>query len=75
MKVTYDPKYNISYIKLAEYTEKVETVKISDEVNIDLSPDGKIYGIELLNANELMKQNGELVFLNEGTGEETKIAI
>ena len=24
---------------------------------------------------EIMKQNGELVFLNEGTGEETKIAI
>ncbi|MGC8555381.1 MAG: DUF2283 domain-containing protein [Candidatus Acidulodesulfobacterium sp.] len=75
MKVTYDPKYNISYIKLAESSEKVETIKISDEVNIDLSPDGKIYGIELLNANELMKQDGELVFLNEGTGEETKIAI
>ena len=75
MKVTYDPKYNISYIKLAEPTEEVETVKISDEVNIDVSPDGKIYGIELLNANELLKQNGELVFLNEATGEETKIAI
>ena len=75
MKVTYDPKYNISYIKLAESTEEVETVKISDEVNIDVSPDGKIYGIELLNANELLKQNGELVFLNEATGEETKIAI
>ncbi len=75
MKVTYDPKYNISYIKLAESTGEVETVKISDEVNIDVSPDGKIYGIELLNANELLKQNGELVFLNEATGEETKIAI
>jgi uncharacterized protein YuzE len=75
MKVTYDPKYNISYIKLAESSEKVETIKISDEVNIDLSPDGKIYGIELLNANELMKQNEELIFLNEGTDEETKIAI
>ncbi len=75
MKVTYDPKYNISYIKLAESSEKVETIKISDEVNIDLSPDGKIYGIELLNANELMKQNEEFVFLNEDTGEEIKIAI
>ena len=62
MKVIYDPKYNISYIKIAESTEEVETVKISDEVNIDVSPDGKIYGIELLNANELLKQNGELVF-------------
>ena len=75
MKVTYDPKYNISYIKLAESTDKVETIKISDEVNIDLSSDGKIYGIELLNANELMKQNEEFVFLNEDTGEEIKIAI
>ena len=27
MKVTYDPKYNISYIKLAESTDKVETIK------------------------------------------------
>ena len=62
MKVAYDPKYNISYIKIAESTEEVETVKISDEFNIDVSPDGKIYGIELLNANELLKQNGELVF-------------
>ena len=62
MKAAYDPKYNISYIKLSESTEEVETIKISDEVNIDVSPDGKIYGIELLNANELLKQNGELVF-------------
>ena len=75
MKAAYDPKYNISYIKLFESTEEVETIKISEEVNIDVSPDGKIYGIELLNANELLKQNGELVFLNEATDEETKIAI
>jgi len=26
----------------------VETVRLSDEVNIDLAPDGTVYGIELL---------------------------
>ena len=75
MKITYDPKYNISYIKFGESMKEVETIKISDEVNIDISPDGKIYGVELLNANEQLKQNGELIFLNEATGEETKVAI
>jgi len=30
----------------------VETIKVSDELNIDMASDGTIYGIELLNANE-----------------------
>ncbi len=75
MKITYDPKYNVSYIKLGESPKEIETIKISDEVNIDITPDGKIYGVELLNANEQLKQNGELIFLNEATGKETKVAI
>ena len=75
MKITYDHKYNVSYIKLSESPKEIETIKISDEVNIDITPDGKIYGVELLNANEQLKQNDELIFLNEATGEETKVAI
>ena len=51
MEISYDKKYNIAYIKIHEKTSKVETIMLSDEVNIDISPDGKIYGIELLNAN------------------------
>ncbi|MGC8651499.1 MAG: DUF2283 domain-containing protein [Minisyncoccia bacterium] len=42
MKTTYDSKYNISYIKFRDSTEKVETIKISDEINIDISLDGKM---------------------------------
>jgi uncharacterized protein YuzE len=52
MKLSYDPRYNIAYIQLREKSAEVETIRISDELNIDLSSDGKIYGIELLNANE-----------------------
>ncbi|AEE14031.1 Protein of unknown function DUF2283 [Thermodesulfobium narugense DSM 14796] len=76
MKITYDPKYNISYIKFRDSTEEVETIKISDEVNIDISPDGKIYSIELLNANEQMKiLNDKLTIVGENSGKEISIAI
>ena len=58
MKLTYDPRYNIAYIQLREKTKGVETIRVSDELNVDLSPDGKIYGIELLNANEQLRLEG-----------------
>ena len=55
MKLTYDPKFNIAYFGFREKTEEVTTIKISDELTVDLTSDGKIYGIELLNANEQLK--------------------
>lgn len=76
MEISYDKKYNIAYIKIQEKTSKVETLTLSDEVNIDVSPEGKIYGIELLNANEQLKsQDNELVFTDMVTGKKTKIPI
>lgn len=39
MKISYDPRYNIAYIKLREETAEVETIRISDEMNVNLSPD------------------------------------
>ena len=76
MEISYDKKYNIAYIKIQEKTSKVETIALSDEVNIDISPDGKIYGIELLNANEQLKpQANELIFTDTVTGKKTIIPI
>lgn len=51
MKLTYDPKYNVAYIQLREKAGEVETIRLSDEVLIDIAPDGSVYGFELLNAN------------------------
>ena len=51
MKVTIDPRRNVAYIHLREKTEEVETIRISDELVLDIAPDGRLYGIELLNAN------------------------
>jgi len=76
LEISYDKKYNIAYIKIQEKSSKVETITLSDEVNIDISPDGKICGIELLNANEHLKsQDNELLFTDMVTGKKTKIPI
>ena len=77
MKLTYDPKYNVAYLSIKEGTDQVETVRISDELNIDLSPDGSIYGIEFLNANEQLdnSRSGLLEITNESSGESARIKI
>ncbi|HJW87181.1 MAG TPA: DUF2283 domain-containing protein [Candidatus Brocadiaceae bacterium] len=43
-------------IKFHEKRKEVESIKISDGLVIDMAPDGTIYGIEMLNANEQIKE-------------------
>jgi hypothetical protein len=42
-----------------------------------MTPDGTIYGIELLNANEQFMRGdmGKLLVVNEATGQETAIPL
>jgi uncharacterized protein YuzE len=64
LQLTYDPARNIAYLRLREPAgAQLETIKLSDEVNIDLAPDGSVYGIELLNADAQLggADNGRLV--------------
>jgi uncharacterized protein YuzE len=46
MEMSYDPTYNIAYIKLQIGAEEVETIKVSDELIVNMTPDGKVYGNE-----------------------------
>ena len=76
MKLTYDPRYNIAYIALRDKTEPVETLQVSDELHIDIAPDGTIYGIELLNANQQLTGDlSSLVVVNEALGESAAIKL
>jgi len=77
MKLTYDPKHNVAYIHLHEKTAQVETIKLTDEVNVDMAPDGTVYGIELLNANRQLSadQLGKLIVINEESGESTEMKL
>ena len=53
------------------------SIKISDELIVDLSPDGTVYGMELLNANEqlLKGDDGKFLFYNEKDGKEIDVPI
>lgn len=77
MNLTYDPRYNIAYLRLHAKTAAVETIHVSDEINVDLAPDGTVYGIELLNANvQLGREDaGQLVLQNAVTGERTEVKL
>jgi uncharacterized protein YuzE len=76
MKLTYDPKHNIAYISLqAKKNARVETLHLSDSLNVDIAPDGTVYGIELLNANKQLKGKGKAKFIieNIATGKSTQL--
>jgi uncharacterized protein YuzE len=74
MKLSYDPKYNVAYIRFHEKQGQVTTIKISDDMNIDIAPDGTVYGVELLNANaQLTGDQGALIV--ESGGRRQKIPL
>ena len=77
MKLTYDPRYNVAYIYLQEKTVQVKTIQVSDQMNVDIAPDGTIYGIELLNANQQLgaDSQGKLIVVNEALGESSEIQL
>ncbi|MCX8103829.1 MAG: DUF2283 domain-containing protein [Candidatus Bipolaricaulota bacterium] len=77
MRLTYDPRYNIAYLYLKERPVEVETIKVSEELNVDIAPDGTIYGIELLNANEQLAgiDTGKLRVINNATGKQIEVPL
>ena len=77
MEFSYDPRYNVAYLRFKEKRTEVETIRLSDELVIDMAPDGTLYGIELLNANEQLrrKESGGLVVINEATGERVELPL
>lgn len=77
MKFTYDPRYNIAYIRFHEKPAEVETIRLSDELVVDMAPDGTVYGIELLNAKKQLRddETSKLLVINEATGERSELSL
>jgi uncharacterized protein YuzE len=77
MRFSYDPRYNIAYIRFQPKSSGVESVRVSDQLIVDMAPDGTIYGIELLNANEQLQRGdmGKLLVENEATGEQIEVPL
>ena len=77
MMLTYDPRYNVAYLRLHEKVGQVETIRVSDQINVDIAPDGTVYGIELLNANEQLRaeDQGKFVVVDESKGQCQEVVL
>ncbi len=77
MKFTYDPRYNVAYIRFQQKQAGVKSIRVSDELVVDMAADGTVYGIELLNANVQLHREGtgKLLLINEATNEQTELPL
>ena len=77
MKLSYDRDRNVAYLRLRPKGSQIETIRVSDELNVDIAPDGSVYGIELLNANEQLRagDDGKLVLVDETDGREFSLPL
>jgi len=77
MILTYDPRHNVAYIRFGEKGREVEAIRLGEEIVVDMAPDGTVYGIELLDANEQLRREnaGGLVVINEATGERSELSL
>ena len=71
---TRRPESQLLRLRAIAGTE-VETVKVRDEVNIDLALDGSVYGIELLNANALLRDGDQGNLVLELAGQRIAVPL
>ncbi len=52
MKIKYDPEVDAAYISFKKGPTEVTTVRLTEDIAIDLGPQEEIVGIEILDASE-----------------------
>lgn len=52
MRIKYDPEVDAAYISFKRGPVQVTTIRITEDVSIDLGPGEEIVGIEILDASE-----------------------
>ena len=52
MRVSYDATHDLLYIKFADTVEKVTSKNVDADITLDFDKDGKIAGIEILDASK-----------------------
>lgn len=77
MKLSYDPKANVAYIRLREKSGGVETIRLTSDFLVDIDATGAVCGIELLNANEQLigGDDGKLIFVNDLNGQKGELKV
>lgn len=52
MKIKYDPEVDAVYISFEKGPTEVTTIRLSEDIALDLGPKEEIVGIEILDASE-----------------------
>lgn len=52
MRITYDPDVDAAYLRFLEGSHECTTVRLSEDVAVNIAPGGKVVGIEVLDASE-----------------------
>lgn len=67
MKIKYDPEVDAAYISFKRGPTEVTTIRLSEDIAIDLGLNEEIVGIEILDASEhfgFKKENPEIELEN-----------
>ena len=56
MKISYDPEIDALYIRLIGGKHECRTVRLNEEIVLNIGPDEKLVGIEILDATEVLGQ-------------------
>jgi uncharacterized protein YuzE len=62
MKISYDPEVDALYIRLIEGNHECRTVRLNEEVALNIGAGERLVGIEILDAKEVLGQ-GQLPLL------------
>ena len=60
MKIYYDDKADLLYLRIDEREQKVVNRRLTDEIVLDIGEDEKIVGIEILDASTHVSLQGIL---------------
>jgi uncharacterized protein YuzE len=55
--------------------KQVETIRISDELVLNIAADGRVFGIQLLSANEQIGRSDVLSLFDESTGKAVEVSL
>ena len=77
MRLTYDPKANVAYLRLREKQGDVQTIELTSDFLVDIDETGAVCGIELLDANSQLTQgdDGKFVLENALSGGRTELDV
>jgi uncharacterized protein YuzE len=56
VQCTDDPRHTMAYMRFREKLSEVDSVRISDDLVVEMAPDGTLSGIERLEANDQLRR-------------------